>query len=78
MSKREELKAYIQFSPRERRLELEAYIDEHLSDSNVLDALKYVKELSEKTDHPHSINELGFSDKGDFYIRTSTGITFIK
>ncbi len=77
MQKRDELKAYVQFSPREKRLELETYIDEYLSDSNVIEALSYVKQLTESSGHPHSITEFGFSEKtGAFFVKTSTGLTF--
>ena len=76
-SKKDILKSYIKFSPRERKVELEAFIDNEISDNDVNSAIDYVQKLNDNN-HSHSITEMGYSDAGDFYVKTETGMTFIK
>lgn len=76
MSKKFILKGHLKGYPRERRLELEAYIDAELSDQNVEDALEYIKKL-ESAGTPHYITRIVKSN-GNLSVTTETGVTIGK
>lgn len=75
-SRKKLLKSYIKFSPRERRIELEDFVDNDIIDEDVEIAINYIEGL-DGGKNQHSIIEMGYSSAG-FYIKTETGMVFIK
>jgi hypothetical protein len=74
---KERLKSYLQFSPRERRINLEEFIDSAMTNKDILDAINYVERLN-KNGYNNNIVEMGYSDAGDFYVKTENGMTFLR
>ena len=74
---KEKLKNYLAFSPKEQRFELERLVDNELLPEDIEQALLYINELNQGG-HSHSISEIGYSSDGSFYVKTQTGMTFIK
>jgi len=70
-----ELKLHIAMSPRHRRIELEAIIDD-LSEEELLDGIRFINELN-SSGVEHRIVFLN-SDSKEFGIRTEVGVSFMK
>ena len=76
-SRKETLKKLIKFAPTERRIQLENFVDNDLLDENLEDCISYVEQLNGNR-QDHSIIDMGYSDSGEFYVKTETGMTFLK
>lgn len=74
---KEKLKNHLAFSPRDKRLELEKSVEDEILPEDIEEALLYINELNQGG-HSHSITEIGYSSDGSFYVKTQTGMTFIK
>lgn len=70
---KEILKQYIAFSPRERRIQLENFVENEMYEKDILYAINYVQK-ADSNGNVHSITKLSYNN-GDFSISIETGIT---
>lgn len=77
MNSKEILKSYIEEIPEERRLKLEKFVENDISNRDINKAINYVKQLS-IGEQSYSIIEMGYSNEGDFYLTAQICITFFK
>lgn len=72
MLKKEQLKATLIWAPNEKVVELEKFIDNEISDSDIEKAFKFLKENGNN----HRISHLSYSKGGEFVIKLQTGVTY--
>lgn len=73
---KETLKQYVAFSPRERRILLENFIDNEMYEEDILYAINYVQN-ADKNGNIHSVTKLSYNGK-DFSISIEAGVTRMK
>ena len=59
---------------KEKVVELEKFIDNEISDSDIEKAFKFLKENGDN----HRISHLNYTKSGEFVIKLETGVTFSK
>jgi hypothetical protein len=75
-TQKERLKSLLQQSPREKRVEMEEFIDNNILDKHVRNALSYYDKATKGATVNFSISDLGYGID-DFYITVSTGMSYM-
>ena len=76
MTEREKIKMHLIERPKDKRLELENFIDNNLQEVDVSKVTSYLDELNRSTSH--RIVEIKYSEQGDLFVKAETGLTFLK